>query len=177
MKKKIMLFIAFSLFVCAAACIVSLTAFVLTNADAQITTGTVGPGPVATGIKGTIKVPAPATSGPFVRFDCANLVVIAESKALKSWPPGGPVWTRYNNATGTYSDGTCRYTLGVPPSPHKFTMHVGVISFIPNIPKDQKSCDIMKAAATGLGDVWTVPQGTLKTNNFSVTELQCDIIK
>jgi len=162
MKTKIISIIAFPLFLCAAACILSLTAFVLTNADAQITTGTVGPGPgtLNTGIKGTIKVPAPATSGPFVGFGCANLVVIAESKAHD--------WTRSSKpAKGTYSTGTCRYTLPVPPSPIGFTMNVGVISFIPKGP-----C-IVKAAATGLGDLWTVPQGTWKTNNFRVTDLFC----
>jgi hypothetical protein len=56
-------------------------------------------------------------------------------------------------------------------------MDVGIKSFVPNIPKGQKSCDVLRAVATGLGGLWTVPKGTWKTNNFSVTELQCVIIK
>jgi hypothetical protein len=152
MKKKIISIIAFPLFVCAAAS--------------------------AQGIKGTIKVPAPATSGPFVNFGCANLVVVAESKA-RTGPLGSkPVWTSESKKVrGTYTAGTCRYKLAVPASPHEFTMDVGIKSFVPNIPKGQKSCDVLRAVATGLGGLWTVPKGTWKTNNFSVTELQCVIIK
>jgi hypothetical protein len=168
MKKKIMLFIAFSLFVCAAACIVSLTAFVLTNADAQV-------GPVQTpevldtGIKGTIKVPAPATSGPFVHFGCTNLIVHADSKART----GSKHWSLFHRAMGTYSSGTCSYGFNVPASPgNEFTMTVSV-SFIPKAPQH---CDAERANATGLGGLWTVPQRTWKTNNFSVTELVCQAV-
>ncbi len=146
MKKKIISSIAFSLFVCAR----------LTTAD--------------TGIKGTIKVPAPATSGPFVGFGCANLVVNANSKAKTGPLSSKPVWTRSQKATGTYSSGTCSYTLVVPASPHEFTMAVGV-SFIPKAPQH---CALSVAVAKGLGGLWTVPQNTWKTNNFSVTSLVCE---
>jgi hypothetical protein len=169
MKKKVISFIAFSLFVCAAACILSFTALVLTNADAQHVGPALTPEVLDTGIKGTIKVPAPATSGPFVDFGCANLIVQADSKA-RTGPLGSkPVWTLSHKATGTYSLGTCSYKLPVPASPHEFTMTVNV-HFTPKAPQH---CDVESANATGLGGLWTVPHNTWKTNNFSVTELVC----
>jgi hypothetical protein len=161
--------------------VVALSTLVPTNADAQVqVTPTTPTSPVVvTAMKGTIKVPAVAASGPFVGFGCANLVVRADSKAMTTAPPGAtffvpqPVWSRYHNATGTYASGACSYTLIVPASPHEFTMAVGV-SFIPTAPQH---CDIEDAPATGLGGYWTVPKGTTKTNNFVVTELRCQVIK
>jgi hypothetical protein len=189
-KKKIISFIAFSLFVCAAACMVF--AFAVTNANGQFSTPasvtTITPPPIelGTGIKGTIKVPGPAANGPFVGFACANLVVYADSKKQNSntytstedgkttsITINTPKWENPAHAGGTYSSGTCSYYLAVPASPHEFTMRVGV-DFIP-----KTYCDYMEATTTGLSGthLWTVPKGTWKTNDFTVTELKCEVIK
>lgn len=128
----------------------------------------------ATTVKGTITVPQ-VQDAALKGFDCANIIVSATSKDTNPPPPGGlfaqPKWTRSVAATGNYASGQCSYSMPVPGGSAFFLNANGHGSF---------HCDVV---ATWIGPNGaqvgpiTVPFGTTKVENFSISKVLCEIIK
>jgi hypothetical protein len=76
-------------------------------------------GLIVPNMTGTITVTPATPAAPLQGFACSDLVVYATSHAGTPPAPGVPFtpkWTRHVHASGTWSSGTCSYSLFVPPA-------------------------------------------------------------
>lgn len=134
-----------------------------------------------TTIKGEITVPSSFSSSAYgqasslANFQCSNLVIIATSKEMQPLPPAPPgtfqmpvpVWTRSVNATGTWSSGKCSYSMAVRPD-SQFGLSAGTTGNF--------NCDQILAPLANTPTYQTVPRGTTKTDNVTVTKVECTVI-
>jgi hypothetical protein len=80
----------------------------------------VGPslGVLVNNLSGTISVTPAKPNYPLENFSCSDLVVYVTSRATTPAPAGSffdtPKWTRHVHASGTWSSGTCSYSILVP---------------------------------------------------------------
>jgi hypothetical protein len=147
---------------------------VVSAADAGAVPPTSAPAPTAirrffaTNVTGTIDVSALKTDA-FAGFKCSDIVLGVQS-VEQVGAPGAikvPKWTRYANATGTLSSGTCAYTIPVPgKSAFFFSTLQG------SGPYD---CDIITLATSSFpSGILTVAFGAAKSENFTVTAMGCE---
>jgi hypothetical protein len=139
---------------------------------------------VITTIKGEISVPAQFSSGNYgngpvslgqAGFGCSNIVVVANSKETKPKPPNAgdfyfpvPVWTKSVQATGNFASGKCNYSLAVP-GDQQFGLVAGTTG--------QFNCDSIMMGFGNTTPTWqTVPKGTIKTDNLSISAITCIVI-
>jgi hypothetical protein len=128
----------------------------------------------STTVKGTISVPG-APGGPLNGFACGNITVNATSKDMKPPAPGSifssPKWTRSATATGNYASGTCSYSLAVPGGSAFYLDAGGHGNF---------ACDVVETwvgpQGAAIGPI-SVPLGTAKQENFTITKVVCEIIR
>jgi hypothetical protein len=125
----------------------------------------------ATTIKGTIHVPPASATGPLSSFNCNNIVVGATSLATNPPPSGGsfssPKWQRSVVATGNFASGTCSYNITVPGGSAFWFTAGGHGNF---------QCDFVGVLTSGPNPSITVPYGTTKTHDLTVTGLTCEIV-
>lgn len=148
-----------------------------------------GPGPIMTAqppvlalsmIKGEIKLPAAFSASGYgsvsmlKNFNCSNLVITATSTEMKPKPPGQtgfwpptPMWTKSANATGSWSSGKCNYTIVVP-ADKPFRLVGGTSGSF--------SCSNIDVFVTDTPSSQTVPKSTTKTDDLTVTKVNCNVI-
>lgn len=138
---------------------------------------------VTTTIKGEITVPSTFSSanygnGPVALgqagFGCGNLVIVANSKATKPRPPNfsglwidQPVWSHSVQATGTWSSGKCSYSLPVA-GDQEFSLTAGT--------SGNFGCTSIDVTVTNTPAWQSVPKGTTKTDNITVSRVTCTVI-
>lgn len=121
----------------------------------------------ATQIKGTITVPAAAATGNLAGFKCSDMIITATSKEYNTAPAGvfaSPKWTRSAAATGNWAAGQCSYSIIVPHS-QQFALTAGTMG-----PYD---CAVVQIALSGTPQWQSVPKGTTKTDNMTVSSMTC----
>jgi len=139
---------------------------------------------MVTTIKGEITVPSTFSSGNYGNgpvalgqggFGCSNIVVIANSKEMKPRPPGTtgfyidqPVWTKSVNASGSYASGKCSYSMVVP-GDQQFSLNAGT--------NGSFDCSVISLDFGNSTPQWqSVPKGTQKTDNLSLSKITCIVI-
>ena len=133
-----------------------------------------------TTIKGELTVPKEFSGSGYgnasslANFQCSNLVVIANSKETKPRPAGytgfwmdPPVWTRSVNATGTWASGKCNYSMSVPGG-KEFNLTAGT--------NGDFNCSVVQVSVTNTPAWQSVPFGTTKVDNITVTKVDCIVI-
>lgn len=152
----------------ALAALTLIVGFTASNASADSLAATLAQR-IATKVTGTITLPALPQG--LANFQCNDVVVTAFSNDLvvpiSGQGPGWYKWTRTVKATGTISSGRCTYTMRVPAN-SGFTLRLtGDIASYP--------CDYIDLAHAASGTV-TVPLGSTKTKNMSVSSYTCGAI-
>jgi hypothetical protein len=125
---------------------------------------------VATNVHGTITVNPSQASGALAGFNCANLTIVATSKEYNPAPPGmfsTPKWIRTANATGSWASGQCSYSIVVPGNQQFGLTAAGNGNF---------DCAVIGVGLAGTPAYQSVPKGTQKVDNMSVTGLSCQNI-
>ena len=131
-----------------------------------------------TRIQGDIAVPSTfgqsgyGSASSLANFQCSNLVIIATSKDQKPKPPNvdfwdSPVWTRSVQATGNWSSGHCSYSMVVP-GDSQFKLSPGDIGSF--------NCAPIIIGMTNTPAWQSVPKGTAKVDNLTITNVTCNIV-
>jgi len=130
---------------------------------------------IATTIKGTITVVPGQATGGLSGFKCSDLDIIATSKETKPMPPPPPgsfafpvpKWTRTAQATGNFASGSCAYSMMVP-GDQQFALNGSA--------SGPYNCHVI-GVTVGNTPTWqSVPKNSIKTDNISITQLECIII-
>lgn len=121
-----------------------------------------------TRVQGSINVAgAPLPAAPLTGWNCDDLAVSVTSKELNPPPPGGgfasPKWQKFGKASGTWTSGTCSYSVVVVAN-SEFTVNVSPSA------KDYPCGYIQGLNVTpGYSPAITVPSGQSKVQNFTAT--------